>query len=283
MLNMIKSDIFRILKGKAIYIIFIIIMIILCLDVIVMSAGNLGFSSDFTEGIQDGINANDAKTEEHFQMSIHSFKEIREYAKKHPFPIDKDIISNNTNLYYFFIAITVIVLATDFSNKSIKNTLSSAITRKKYYAAKLLTIFALSTIVILFNNYFGYFLNLIVNGHDFASGFGEFTKLTIIQLPLLYGIISLLICFVFVFKKTSSFYTISIPFIFVVQLIGMTIINLFKINGDIFLKYEVQFALTNLISNPANDYIAKCVILGIVYIIAFNILGYYLFRKTEIE
>lgn len=283
MLNMIKSDIFRILKGKAIYIIFIIIMIILCLDVIGMSAGNIGFSSDFTEGIQDGMNANDAKTEEHFQGGIHSLKETREYAKKHPFTLDKDIISNNTNLYYFFIAITVIVLATDFSNKSIKNTLSSAITRKKYYAAKLLTIFGLSTIVILFNNYFGYFLNLIVNGTNFASSFGEFTKLTIIQLPLLYGIISLLVCFAFVFKKTSSFNTISIPFIFVVQLVGMTIINLFKINGDIFFKYEVQFAFTNLISNPANDYIAKCVILGIVYIIAFNILGYYLFRKTEIK
>ena len=68
----------------------------------------------------------------------------------------------------------------------------------------------------------------------------------------------------------------------VVQLIGMAIINLFKLKGDFF-NYEIQMALSNLASNPSSDYIGKCILLGVVYIIVFNVIGYYAFKKSEIK
>lgn len=277
MINIIKSDLYRILKGKAIYIVLAIITIISLVSVIGMSPGNIGIS------IESNVDSSDIE----FMEKISNAKtlgEFREIMKSDgAFTLDKDIIGQNINLYYFFIMITIIVLATDFSNKSIKNTISSAITRKEYYFSKLILILGLGTGIILFNNYGTYILNLIINGKEFSSPILEFTKFTIIQLPLLYGIISLLVCLAFVLKKKSLFNSISIPFIMVFPLIVMGIINLFKLNADWFTNYELQLALTKLVNNPSNKYIFTCVLIGVIYIVIFNIIGYYSFKKAEIE
>lgn len=277
MINIIKSDLYRILKGKAIYIVLAIIIILTMVSVVGLSAGTIGLSfgtgSD-TSDVGLATEVNNAKT----------LGEYRKIIKNSgAFALDKDILGTNTNLYYFFIVITVIVLATDFSNKSIKNTISSAISRKKYYFSKLLLILGLGTFLILFNNYGSYILNLIINGKSFSTPLLEFTKLTIIQLPLLYGIMSLLVCLVFILKKTSLFNSISIPFIIVVQLIMGAVINLFKLNAEWFNNYEIQSALMKLVNNPSNKYAACCALLGIVYIFIFNIIGYYSFKKAEIK
>ena len=217
----------------------------------------------------------------YFALALREFRKIMKDMGE--IQLDKDIIGANANLYYFFIVITVIVLVNDFSHKSIKNSISSAISRKEYYFAKLLLILGLGTFLIFFNNYGTYILNLIINGKGFSTPLLEFTKLTIVQLPLLYGIISLLVCFAFVLKKTSLFNAISISFIMVIELIVVSVVNLFKIKADWFYNYEIQSALSKLVNNPTNKYIISCAILGIVYMIIFNLIGYYAFKKTEIK
>lgn len=278
MLNIIKSDLFRILRGKAIYILFLVIIILTIVNIVTMQSTSIGLNIGNSSLIGD-------QDPELFE-ELAKAKSIGEYRnimkEQGRFKLDKDIVAQNSNLYYFFIAIVVVILCTDFSNKCIKNTLSSAISRKKYYFAKLILIMAIGTVIILFNNYLSYFLNIAINGEKFSSSFTEFTKLTFMQLPLLYGMISLLLCFAFVFRRTSAFNTISIPFIFVVQIIGIVIINLFKLKGNFF-NYEIQIALGKLALNPANDYIIKCILLGVIYIIVFNVIGYYVFKKSEIK
>ncbi len=277
MINIIKSDLYRILKGKAIYIVLAVITILTVVSVVGMSPGHFGLS------IGSNVDMSDLELMEEIS-SAKTLGEYREIMKNNrSFALDKDIVGTNVNLYYFFIVIAVIVLATDFSNKSIKNTISSAISRKEYYFSKLLLILGLGTFLILFNNYGTYILNLIINGKAFSTPLLEFTKLTIIQLPLLYGIISLLVCLAFVLRKTSLFNSISIPFIIVVQLIATGIINLFKLNADWFNNYEIQLALTKLVNNPTNKYIVSCAILGVAYIVIFNTIGYYAFKKAEIK
>ena len=277
MINIIKSDLYRILKGKAIYIILAVITMLTVVSVVGMMPGHIGLSID------SNVDMNDLELIEKIS-NAKSLGEYREIMKSDgAFALDKDIVGENINLYYIFIVITVIVLATDFSNKSIKNTISSAISRKEYYFSKLLLILGLGTFLILFNNCGAYILNLIINGEAFSTPLLEFAKLTIIQLPLLYGIISLLVCFAFVLKKTSIFNSISIPFIMGIQLIATGIINLFKLKADWFYNYEIQLALTKLVNDPTNKYVISCTILGIVYIVVFNIIGYYAFKKAEIR
>lgn len=277
MINIIKSDLYRIVRGKSIYIVAIIIILLSIMSCVGISAGHIGVSA-----------SSEMSTYDYEMMeklnNTNSISEYRNIMKSYKtFALDKQILGSNVNLYYFFIVMVVIILTTDFSNKSVKNTLSSAITRKKYYFSKLILIIGLGTIIILFNNYFSYFLNLAINGKAFSSSFIEITKLTLMQLPLLYGIISLLVCFAFVLKKTSLFNTISIPFISVIQLAVIGITNLWKIKIDWFYDYEFQFALSKLASNPTNQYTMKIIMIGIVYIIVFNIIGYSVFKKTEIK
>ena len=141
-------------------------------------------------------------------------------------------------------------------------------------------------IIIFFNTYFTYIANLIINGKKFSSSLMEVTKLTIYQLPLIFGIISILVCFAFIGRKTATFNTISIPLIIVVQYIIMGIVGIAarsKLNWTWIYKYELQCALANLAKNPANEYIIKCSLLGIGYIIVSTLIGYYTFKKAEIK
>jgi len=279
MLNMIKSDFYRILKGKAIYIALFIIIGLSLVSVIGLTPGHIGMTSMSNST----IDINDAEFMEKLSEA-NSLNDIRDLMKSSGgYELDQAVLGTNMNLYYIFIVVVVIVLCTDFSNKSIKNTLSSAISRNKYYWSKAILIFLICTFLVLFNNYFFYFTNLFVNGRNFSSSISDIFKTTIIQLPLIYGIISLLICFAFLFKKTASFNTISIPFIIIVQLIVLGITNLFRIKADWFYQYEIQNALGNLANSPTNQYILNCTLLGIFYLILFNIIGYFVFRRTEIK
>lgn len=277
MLNIIKSDLYRLFKSKGFYIVIGIVILMSVASAISMSAGHIGLS------VGSNVDITDTETLSKISQAK-SLSEFRSIMKSFgAFKLDREIIGQNVNLYYMFIVFVVIILTKDFSNKSIKNTLSSAISRKKYYISKLLLILGISTLLILFNNYFTYFINLVVNGKEFTSSIGEITKITIYQLPLLYGIISLLVCIAFITRKTSQFNTISIPLIMVFQLVVMTIISMFRIKADWFTNYEIQYALCNLTNNPTNTYILKCSLLGLGYLIIFSLIGYYSFKKAEIK
>lgn len=279
MLNIIKSDCYRILKGKAIYIVFLVFTLSFFLVSLVMSPGHVGV----TTSDNGNINMSDPEFLEELSQAK-SLKDVRRIMKSNgEFELDRSEIGANANLYYGFIVIVVIVLCTDFSNKSIKNTLSSAITRKKYYLAKTLFIFGLCTVLMLFNNYGFYLVNYLINGKGFSSSLLEVTKLTLIQLPLIYGIISVLIGIAFVLKKTSTFNTLAISLIMIVQLVGVSIINLFHLKGNWFYDYEFQFALSKLVTNPGSEYTIKCALLGICYMVVFHTIGYYAFQKSEIK
>ncbi len=277
MLNIIKSDLYRILRGKAIYIVLAVIVVLELMSILVMSPGSIGISTSTNMPITDA----------EFQLELSQAKSLgdfREIMKKYiDGEIDRGILANNVNLYYCFIVVVIIVLCTDFSSKTIKNSLSSAISRKKYYFSKLILILSLGTFIILFNNYFTYFTNLAINGEKFACSFEEITKITLMQLPMLYGMISILVCFASIFRKKSTFNTVAIPFMMVVQIISGIIISVFRLKGELFYNYELQYALTNLASMPETNYIIKCILLGIAYIIVFNVIGYLTFKKAEIK
>ncbi len=279
MLNIIKSDLYRIFRGKSIYVAIIIILILASVSCFAMSPGHIGIASS---SIEETDYDNEELLEKVYETD--SIMETREIMKEYgSFPLDKSQLGANANLYYFFIIVVVIVLVTDLSNSTAKNTLSSAISRKKYYFSKLITCLGLGTVLILINNYGSYVINLIMNGKEFSAGILEITKLTILQLPILYAIISMLVCIGFCFRKTGTFNSITIPLIMVVQLVIMGVATLFHLDSANILNYEFQYIIGNLVANPSNTYILKTLVLAIFYIIAFNVIGYSVFRKTEIK
>lgn len=279
MINIIKSDLYRVFRGKAIYVAIIILLLLASVSCFAMSPGHIGIASSNREQTDYD---NEELLEKLYETD--SIMETRKIMKEYgSFPLDKVQLGANANLYYFFIIVVVIVLVTDLSNSTAKNTLSSAISRKKYYLSKLITCIGLGTFLVVINNYGSYIINLIMNGQEFSAGILEITKLTILQLPCLYGIISMLVCIGFCFRKTGTFNSITIPLIMVIQLIIMGIATLFHFDANNILNYEFQYMIGNLVANPSNVYILKTLVLSIFYIIVFNIIGYRVFRKTEIK
>ena len=279
MINIIKSDLYRVFRGKAIYVTIIIILLLASVSCFSMSPGHIGIA---TSSDEQPLVKDEELLEKVYETD--SILETRELMKEYgAYPLDKSQLGANANLYYFFIIVVVIVLVTDLSNSTAKNTLSSAISRKKYYLSKLTTCIGLGTFLVLINNYGSYIINLIMNGQEFSAGILEITKLTILQLPILYGIISMLVCIGFCFRKTGTFNSITIPLIMVIQLIIMGIATLLHLNANNILNYEFQYIIGNLISNPSNAYILKTLVLAIFYIVIFNVIGYRIFRKTEIK
>lgn len=276
MINIIKSDLYRIVRGIALYVCLYIIIMMALASTITLTVGNVGINT----------NSNGEIDKEYIEKleNVTSLSDYREIMMESgPFELDKSLVGNNATLYYLFVVIIVILISADFSNGTVKNSLSSAISRKKYYLAKMFLAFIICTFLILLNNYFTYFLNLMINGSNFSSSLLEITKITLYQLPLMYGMISLLVGLSFLCKKTALFNSVSIPFIMVFQLICMFIINIFRLKGDLFYNYEFQYAMGKLVDSPATSYIIKCAALGIVYIIIFNIIGYISFKKSEIK
>lgn len=279
MFNIIKSDLYRLLKGKAIYITVLIMAVMLGLSIYELQPGYVGVTGG---GLEQMYEEDPEEMTDMRDMDVQSLAEARKMYKQYPYELDKAILGTNANLYYLFIILIAVIIAADFSKRTVKNTIASAVSRRKYYFSKLICCILTCTMLVLLNNYGMYIVNRLVNGEDFSSSMAAITKVTFYQLPIMYGIISLLVCISVVVKKGSAFNAISIPLLIVAQLLLSLFVKIFKIKGGIF-NYEYQTVLGKLAGSPENNYIIKCVMLGIIYIVIFNVIGYYSFKKAEIK
>lgn len=280
MINMIKADLYRVFRGKGIYLAILLAVIMASSSIYVMQPGYIGLtSSDTISG--DSMVDDETGLELSATNSISKTRKILKETSG--YPLDSAIIGTNVNLYYMFIIIVVGVLVTDLSHSTAKNTLSSAISKKKYYLSKLFTCCLLCIGLVLLNNYGTYIFNRLINGAKFSSGIEKITKYTLVQLPIMCGIISLLLCMAFLLRKTAAFNAVSIPFVMAAQIVIMGVSALFSIKSNHIMEYEYQFMLSNLVTDTSFSYIMKSITLAIIYIVVFNILGYNVFRKSEIK
>lgn len=280
MINMIKADLYRVFRGKGIYLAILLAVIMASSSIYVMQPGYIGLtSSDTISG--DSMVDDETGLELSATNSISKTRKILKETSG--YPLDSAIIGTNVNLYYMFIIIVVGVLVTDLSHSTAKNTLSSAISKKEYYLSKLFTCCLLCIGLVLLNNYGTYIFNRLINGAKFSSGIEKITKYTLVQLPIMCGIISLLVCMAFLLRKTAAFNAVSIPFVMAAQIVIMGVSALFSIKSNHIMEYEYQFMLSNLVTDPSFSYIMKSITLAIIYIVVFNILGYNVFRKSEIK
>ena len=116
MLNMIKADLYRAFKGKALYICVLVILILATISCYEMSPGRIGVQTGYaTENSMQDQETIDKIND------TNSLQETREIMKETgSFPVDKAQMGANANLYYFFIVVVVIVLVTDLSNSTVK-------------------------------------------------------------------------------------------------------------------------------------------------------------------
>lgn len=283
MINMIKSDAYRITKHVAFYIAAAIILLMIGISVYVVQPGAVG---QMTVG--DVNTAPSSTYDPTSGMSVDEFRalsisELRELTLNiEGYELDRAILSSNANLYYVFIFIVVLAITVDFSAGSVKNTLSSAISRKKYFFSKTAMVFLVCLLLFFCNTYIAYFANRIVNGGKVSSDLWTVTKISLIQLPPMLAIMGILVGIAFIVKKTSIFNVIAIPLLMVFQCLLSVACMIFRLDSKI-VQYELQIMIKNLAGSPSSGYLTRCCLYCGVLIVVFLALGYASFRKSEVK
>ncbi len=283
MFNMIKADLYRITKHIALYISIAIIFVVAAVSIYLVSPGTVGQANigdiSTTQFSQETPLA-DISLEEMQSLTPQKIRSLM--LETENYELDRDILGMNMNLYYCFIFIAAIIITVDFSSGSVKNTLSSAISRRKYFFSKTAIVFGICLLLFFLNTYVVYFGNLIINGGKVSSDLWTVTKISLLQLPPMFALMSILTGIAFITKKTAVYNMIAIPLVMVFQIVLGLMIKLFDLNGKA-VEFELQIMIGKLSSVPDNDYIVQsCLVCGAI-IIVFMGLGYLSFRKSEIK
>ena len=227
MINMMKADLYRIFRGIGIYIAVALIMIISSVSIVAKEPGYIG---------NGNVSYND-------EVVVSTMQE----TSSEKGTLVQGILAANINLYYPLIIIVFVILMKEFSNKTMKNTLSSAVSKRKYFSYKMIMSLGFSALFIIFGNLFAFI-----------------------------G---------FLFKKAAVYNAISISFIMLFQIVlGFICVFTESENLKKFLEnYELQSALNKLAYFPESKYCLICFVIGTVEILVFSVFGYYIFKKSEIK
>lgn len=279
MTNMVKADLYRSIKHIAVYVAVGLMLLMLGVGIYMISPGNVGISAGVTSG-DALIEGTELTMEDFANMSISDLREIMK--SQEGYKLDKDIQAHNINLYYIFIFIAAVVIAVDFTGGCVKNTLTSAISRKKYFISKVLTVTLMCLVLYFAHTYIMYFANVIFNGNNLSSGLWEVTKISLIQLPAVFMIIMIPTGIAFMVKKTAIYNLVTIPLLMVLQLLFVYGSTLFHIPEKA-MNYTPDAVFMMLANQPDKQYLVISYLVCAAVCALFLVAGYLTFRKSEIK
>ena len=283
MINMLRADFYRLVRSIGFYVAVLFLLMIIGISIYFVEPGYIGMTNN-AQGVEASPDIQNELSEMSYEeIQALSSSELREIMlKTKGYEFDRALLSANMNLYYLFIFFAAIILTVDFSGSSVKNTLTSAISRNKYYFAKLIFISICCTAIFFLNTYVVYFANILFNNKNLASSLGTVTKISLLQLPPMLALASILTGIGFMVKKTAVFNTITIPLILVFQVVLNLAATIFKIKEE-YLYYELQLMIRRLANNPSDSYVLHSYLVCAAVIVVFNLLGYLSFKKAEIK
>lgn len=283
MINMIKAENYRIFRSLGLYIGIGIMLLMIGISLFLCEPGSISMNLSYNgKELVNELDSpiNNISYDELTKMNTKMLRDIILNSKG--YQLDRDMLRSNMNLYYIFIFIAVIVITSDFSLGAIKNTLSSAISRKKYFISKTLYVLVFCSLILFANTYLCYFGNLIFNGGNLSSSLWIMTRTTLLQWPVILALSSILIGIAFAVRKTSIFNVISIIFGISLPLVYSMVMKLLDIDS-IYIKYVFERMLSNLAEKPSISYTLSCYVICGIVIIVSTILGWLCFKKSEIN
>jgi ABC-type transport system involved in multi-copper enzyme maturation permease subunit len=276
---MIRADFYRIFKGLGIYIGIAIMFLIIGISVYTIEPGSLGT----TVTVSDDSYSTPLEEMSYDEMQNFTMTDYRKLMlKTDGFELDRAMLANNMNLYYIFIFVSALAVAVDFSGGSVKNTLSSAISKRKYFVSKTLFTTLLCLLIYFANTYISYFAIKIFDNSKFVSSLGTVTKISLVQLPAILALIAILNGIAFAVKRTAIFNTVSIPLVMVFQLVLNMLITVFGVDEK-YMNYELQTMIGKLAYSPSDSYVMHSYIICLAIIVVFTAVGYFAFKKSEIK
>lgn len=194
-------------------------------------------------------------------------------------------VAFNFTFYFLLIAPVFSIIAGEFSEHTIKNTISSGISRKKYFIAKSLFTLIYCMISFIGANYLFWIFNKLINGEEYSSSFEDFSKALMSQAPMFLAIVSVFIFVAFLLKKGAAFNAVTILTPILATTIELVLYGMesTKSVGETLLRYELSTMINSLALGCTDSYRARCYIICAAAAAVSFIFGYIAFTKTEIE
>lgn len=281
MLNIIKADIYRIFKGKGVYITFVIFLTLILLQVLSNASANVGVNIN---SIQKPDEYTTIISDDGSEVYIYGVPE-REIitGKIAPFVMAE----TSDNLIYFMLPFIVFIAAADFSNGTVKNLLWGGVPRIRYFLSKLILTAAVCLILSVINIAVPIITATIMNGFGGNFNLQFITDVLEVYLPqtyLLFAFSCAGVFIIFAAKKTAILNTIYIA-LSVVPILLVLILSEFN---DWFLKLMDYDIVSNMkmFAYPDGTIppdLNRAVLIGAVFIAVSVIGGILAFRKSEIK
>lgn len=260
MINMIRAERYRLTKTKGFYIFWILILTLIAVDVLTNSVGGIGLGMGIPEGVT--------------------------YSK------DIMFLSTNMNFYFFLLMPVFSIVIGEFTNNIVKNTISSAVNKSRYFVYKYIICMVYGVLVFLFSNFLFYGLRTLFHpANDPNGAFDVFVSRMMSQLPLIIALLSVFIMVAFLLRKGAAYNSALMltPFLFmlVVGILG-------EIPGvkdsSLLLKLEkyelsqtfMHLGIRDTILDFSNFYRNVLIICAVATIGSF-LIGYYTFKKRELR
>lgn len=306
MLNMIQMDVFRMLKTKSLYVIYIVMFVVIVLSTMLMGSLEADYnttpesattegngSQSFMDGVADGMTEirtdvpEDQETEEEEETTIGIQVEppTEEGAKATVY----DLVFANlqAKLIAIFMAIFTVLFATaDMSSGYIKNFAGQVKNRWKLVLSKAVALFFFTVLTIL--------LYVLMQAVSMPIGFGylewgnisEFLSYLGIQTLLHYGFVCVCMGFAIVFRNNLCSMTLSICICFGMANILYAFMDkaLAKIGIKDFetVKYTISGRIARLPMNPTESDVAKCALIVAMFVLVFVGISSYVFHKRDV-
>ena len=278
MLNIIKADMYRILRGKGFYITTIILVLFIVTQVMSNNAAGVFVTTNTNDSLMVTYDENGN------EVITSSYEEPPKYTGSlAPFKM----MENADVLFYFILPFIIFAVSADFSADTIKNTISGGMPRIKYYLSKLILSFLFCFYVL-----FVTILISIITG-TILYGFGGQFNLDLIlrilrpflaQLFMLISVNCVGVFFVFLTKRPAVMNVSYIAFCLLPIMI-MSFIIMAKPDFEFLFNYDnaMNIRLLAGIDTAASTDIIRAFMMGGIYILASTIGGILIFKKSEIK
>jgi ABC-type transport system involved in multi-copper enzyme maturation permease subunit len=270
MLNIIKADLYRILRGKGFYITIILLLAFIILQTSASSVGTIGVYMTYEEDMDTGTIISEDGGKLFTGMSA-TF----------------EMMSVTDTLLFFILPFIIFIGSADFSAGTAKNVLANGMPRIKYYLSKLILSCIFCIAVLSLNVILPVVVGTIKNGFGGTLDIGYVGKLArpfLSQLFICIAVTCVGVFFVFATKRTAAVNGAYIAFYFVPILTLFTIVQ-FNSNLEFLYNYDISLNIRKLILIDLLDSadIIRAFAIGAFYIIASTIGGILLFKKSEVK
>ena len=280
MMNLIRADLYRIVRGKAIYITFAVLLALCALIVITMSPGAVG-------GVD--IAMFDSETGD-ITRPIYLF--VDDVGALYDFHFDgvriaQVFLSNIDNMIFFILPLAILVASPMFSHGTVKNNISIGMSRTKLYLSQLGLSSILCVVLVLSYIAAGIVLATIIRGFGGPAPDGFWLNIVqtyLAQMVMLLALNAFATFLVFATKRTAIVNGAYIAFCYVPSLI----IYFLAMRNQEFLRlleFDIPFNMILLghMASIETSQIIQALALGAGMFAVSTTTGIALFSRAEIK